>query len=268
MTAPASLAVVAGGGSLPVLVAQKASTRGIKVFVVHLEHDSDHFTGYAGMRARPEQLGRIFARLREQDIRDLVLIGRMKRPVLTSLRPDWTTVKIMARIAWNLCFGGDDALLKSVRRMLEGQGFVLHGVQEFVEDLMAPPGVFSAHQPKPQHLNDIRAGIEAARAHGAGDRGQAVVVCEGRVIAREDRAGTDAMIRKHPMKGAVLVKTSKPGQDLALDLPSIGPGTIEACIQSGYAGIAVESGLTLVAERNETVARADQAGIFLMGVAA
>lgn len=266
MTSLPSLAIVAGGGVLPALVAQKASAQGTKVFIIHLDGSSDHFLGYDGITVRPEQLGKIFATLRAQNIRDIVMIGRMSRPSLLSLRPDFETLRVLPPIAWALCFGGDDALLKSVRRMIEGKGFSLHGVQEFVEEVMAPAGPFGAHSPQAKHLNDIHIGMDAARSHGAADRGQAVVVWEGQIVAREGRDGTDAMIRKHPMQGAVLVKTSKPGQDMALDMPSIGPGTVDACMASGYAGIAVEAGMTLVANRDETIARADQAGIFLMGI--
>jgi DUF1009 family protein len=266
MNLPKSLAVVAGGGNLPRLVAQAASENDIKVFVVHLEGASSGFDDFSYITAKPERLGFVFKVLRERHISDLVLIGRLKRPKLWNLRPDWVTFKIMAGVAWALLTGGDDALLKAVRRMLEKQGFTLHAVQEFVSTLTAPAGPFSAIKPDIKALDDIRTGVEAARAHGQRDLGQAVAIYNGKVIAREGVKGTDAMIRSHPMPGAILVKTAKPGQDHALDLPSIGPETVDACIQAGYIGIAVETGFTLVADLPEVVTRANAGGIFLIGV--
>lgn len=261
-----SLAVVAGGGALPRLVAQTASAAGARIFVVHLAGDSDGFNDFPCITARPEQLGRIFRILRAHDIHDLVLIGRMQRPRLLDLRPDWTTIKLFGRIAYELCFGGDDALLKSVRRMLEGQGFTLHAAQDFVEDLTAPAGAFSKRNPDIASLDDIHVGLTAARDLGRADTGQAVIVCKGKVVAREGPDGTNAMILRNPAPGGVLVKAAKPQQDMALDLPSVGPDTVRLCAEAGYAGIAIEARAALTIERDEMIALANQHGLFLIGV--
>lgn len=98
MTSLPALAIVAGGGVFPAMIANAVSARGTKVFIVHLQNDSDHFGGYPSMSARPEQLSVIFAELKKQNISDLVLIGRMKRPGIASLRPDWFTIKLIPRI--------------------------------------------------------------------------------------------------------------------------------------------------------------------------
>ena len=122
-----------------------------------------------------------------------------------------------------------DALLRAVRVMLEKQGFTLHAAPEFIDGLTAPQGVLGSVAPTGAQQDDIRTGIDAARAHGRRDMGQAVVVLHGRVIAREDARGTDALIASNPAPGAILVKMAKPQQDRALDLPTIGAPTVQAC---------------------------------------
>lgn len=261
-----SLAVIAGGGAFPERVARNAAAEGSKVFVVHLHGDSNGFSGFEDIVARPEKLGAIFAALRARRIRDLVLIGRMRRPHLMDLRPDWTTLKIMGQVAWALCFGGDDALLRAVRRMLEREGFTLHAAHEVMPALVATAGVMGAHSPDDRAMADIRLGMEEARAHGRRDAGQAVVVQNGRILAREDARGTDALMARNPAKGAILVKMAKPQQDRALDLPSTGIDTVRAAVAAGYAGIAFEAGATLVDAREDMIALADASGLFLIGV--
>ena len=267
MIALPALAIVAGGGVFPAMIAKAVSQAGTKVFVVHLQNDSDHFAGYPSMSARPEQMSVIFAALKERGISDLVLIGHMNRPKISDLRPDWFTIKLLPRIVWQLAFGGDDALLRSVRTMLEKQGFRLHAANDFIKDLTAPAGAFSRAKPDDAQMVDIRMGIDAARAHGAKDAGQAVVVRRGAVTGREEVTGTDALIRSFvTADGAILVKMAKPQQDRALDLPTIGPDTVRLCAERGFAGIAVEAGATLVANREEVTKLADQYGLFLVGV--
>jgi UDP-2,3-diacylglucosamine hydrolase len=240
--------------------------QGRDVYIVTLEGSGEPLISFPGMVAKPERLNDIFTALRQRNISDLVLIGRMKRPKVFELRPDLFTLKLIPKIIYQLLMGGDDALLRSVREMLEGQGFVLHAAQEFVSGLTAPAGPFSKKNPDANMLKDIRVGIDAALAHGAKDAGQAVVVRYGKVVGREDARGTDALISRCRGADNVLVKMAKPQQDKALDLPSIGPDTVRNCAHAGFLGIAVEAGATLVAERDTVVQLADQYGLFLIGV--
>lgn len=268
MSVGAPLAIVAGGGAFPEMVAASALAEGRSVFVVRLAGSCDGVSllAYDSIEARPEQLGYIFKELRVRGIEDLVLIGRMERPRIIDLRPDFTTLCLLPRLLPALVFKGDDGLLKRVRRMLEGQGFRLRGAHEFLRAYVAPEGVIGQVAPTAIQENDIAVGIEAARAHGLRDRGQAVLVLAGDVIAEEGREGTDAMIAAHGREGAVLVKVAKPQQDMALDMPAIGPDTVRGCVAKGMAGIAVGAGTTLVSGRQEAVALANAHGLFLIGL--
>jgi DUF1009 family protein len=212
------------------------------------------------------QGGRGIDILRRAGVGDLVMAGQVKRPSLRDLAPDWRTVRFFAKVGFEAL--GDNGLLSAVVAELEREGFRIVGVDELVRGLLAPAGVIGLHRPDGRARDDIATGIAAARAHGAADRGQAVVVRSGTVLDREDAEGTDALIRRAaPAAGAILVKTAKPQQERRVDLPTIGSGTVTAAAAAGFAGIAVEAGATLIVDRAQCIAAADAAGLFLVGVA-
>jgi len=135
-------------------------------------------------------------------------------------------------------------------------------------ELLAEEGALSRLEPTSQQRADIALGIEESQKLGAADLGQSVIVHDGSVIGREDASGTDALIREAStnMRGGILVKTCKPQQDRDLDMPTIGPRTIQAAHENGLSGIAVQASETLIADRAETIKLADQYGLFLIGV--
>jgi len=270
---PGPLGIIAGGGALPAALADAAAAAGHPVVLVGLAGHADAaLRPRCALWARLGAAGAILRALRRGRARDLVLIGSVRRPTLADwadLRPDWTALCILARLS--LGRGGDDALLRRLRAVLEREGFALHPVQAFLPDLLAPAGVLGTHAPDSSALADIARGLAAARALGAQDVGQAVVVQGGVVLGVEGVEGTAALIaRCGPLARPgtprpVLCKCSKPGQDRALDLPTIGPETVAACAAAGFAGIAVEAGGVLIAGLDETVQVANGAGLFLYG---
>jgi DUF1009 family protein len=272
MTETVGLGVIAGGGVLPGRVAAAARAAGRGVFIV----------GLAGF-AEPEVLapwphaiirlgaaGRILATLRAHHCRDLVLIGPVRRPSLFHLRPDATGARILARLG-RAAFAGDDGLLRAVIRVLGEEGFRVLGAHEVLTEVLAPPGLLTRAAPDGQARADIARAEAVARALGALDVGQGVVVQHGLVLAVEAIEGTDAMLSRvgalaRPGPGGVLVKLVKPGQDHRADLPTIGPGTVAAAAAAGLRGIAFGAGATILAERAAAVAAADAAGLFLLGL--
>ena len=113
--------------------------------------------------------------------------------------------------------------------------------------------------------NDISFGVQEACALGEQDIGQAVIVKDGQVVAKEDKHGTNAMIEMYGQEGAILVKMCKPQQDHDLDLPTIGSKTVHACAEKGIVGIVGHAGHMLMAEQQEVPDLAAQYGIFLLG---
>ncbi len=268
---PPKLGILAGGGDLPARLAALCRTSERPYFIVALEDQCDPSTvaGAPHRWLRIGAAGAILDALHGEGVAELVMVGRIKRPKLRDLRPDAAGVKILARIGRRM-FGGDDELLRAVTRELESEGFRVRGVQELMDDLLAPDGALGRISPDQNAQQDILRGAEAARALGQRDVGQAAVVRDGEVIALEGPAGTDAMLRECATRlsggrGGVLVKMRKPNQDGRIDLPAIGPGTVRLAAEIGLAGIAVEAGQTLVIDRMETIRSADALGLFVIG---
>lgn len=263
---PHKLGIVAGGGDLPVRLHQFCDARSIPTFTIGFDKHTDAgaLEGRDHAMMRLGEAGKMVKLFQEKGCQDLVLIGSIKRPNAWELRPDLYTAKFFARIGFKAM--GDDGLLKAIRYALEGEGFTIHGIHEFLPDLLAAKGVMGRHVPTTEQENDVSIGFEAAKALGQRDIGQCVVVHDGKVIAEEGADGTDAMLKRNSVRGAILVKTCKPQQDRKLDMPTIGRRTVRLCAELGYAGIAVEAGATLIANREEAIGIADTSGLFVVGV--
>ncbi len=269
MSAAPRLGIVAGGGALPARLIAACRSARRDLFVLALEGQADESL-VAGVPHRWNRLGALgagLARLREAGCAEVVLAGRIRKPGWLALRPDAKAIAVLARVAGGLA-AGDNALLSAVVRALEEEGFHVVGADEVLSALLAREGPYGAREPDEAARADIAAGIAAARAHGAADRGQAVVVRGGDVVGTEDAAGTDALIARCAGLGGVLVKCAKPGQERRADLPAIGPATVANAARAGLAGIAVEAGSALVLDSVEIARLADEAGLFVVGVTA
>lgn len=269
---PRMLGILAGGGRIPAQVAAAAQAAGRGVFIVGLEG----FAEKAVIGAWPHEIirigavGRILATLRARGCQDVVLIGKVRRPSIFDLRPDAEGAKLLARIG-RAAFAGDDGLLAAVIKVLGDEGFGVLGVHEIMDAALGPQGVLTRVAPDAQAMADIERGIAVARALGAVDVGQCCVVQQGFVLAVEAVEGTDAMLGRcgalaRNGTGGVLVKLVKPNQERRADLPTIGPVTIQGAAAAGLRGVAFEAGGTILAEREATIAAADAAGLFLIGL--
>jgi UDP-2,3-diacylglucosamine hydrolase len=274
------LALICGGGSLPLAVADSVTARGRAVLLFPLRGFAApaDFAGREPHWVHLGQFGTVARIARANGCRDIVCLGSVVRPSLWQLRPDFFTLKVLPQVA-KAFRGGDDHLLSSVGRVIEQHGFRLLGAHEVAPEILVPAGALGRAQPSARHLADIELGFDYLRAAGPFDVGQAVVVADKRVLAVEAAEGTDQMLVriaqlresgriKTPMGAGVLVKAPKPSQDRRFDLPSIGPQTVEGAARAGLAGIAVASGETVIAEPDALVAAADRVEIFVVGVAA
>nr|WP_226382276.1 UDP-2,3-diacylglucosamine diphosphatase LpxI [Roseomonas ponticola] len=277
-TPPQPLGIIAGGGLMPLRVADAARRAGRPVFAVLLSGFADpaDWRDYPHGVARLGEAGPMFAMLRQAGARELVLAGRVKRPSILSLRLDAEAARLMARVGRKALFGGDDALLTAVVSVLREQGFEPIGAQEVFHQLLIEEGVPTRAQPDEDALADIRRGIAVCRQLGIADTGQGCVVQQGLVLALEAIEGTDEMLARSALlrrdgPGGVLVKLVKPSQSRLVDLPVIGPDTIRAAAAAGLRGIAVEARRdghygTIVIDRDATISEADAAGLFLAAI--
>jgi DUF1009 family protein len=267
-----ALGILAGGGPLPGRVAAAAAAAGRPVFLIGFEGFAEPavLAPYPHAVVRLGAAGRILELLRAHGCRDLVLVGPVKRPSVFDLRPDMEGTRILARVG-RAAFAGDDGLLAAVVRVFGEEGFTVIGAHEIITEALGPRGLLGVHEPDSQALADIERGCQVVRALGAVDVGQACVVQQGIVLCVEAIEGTDAMLARAATlrrdgAGGVLVKLVKPGQDRRADLPTIGPGTIRAAHAAGLRGVAFEAGGTLLTDRAATIAAAEQAGLFLLGL--
>lgn len=278
MTAGAEggLAIVAGRGVLPRLIAEDCARRGRSYRVVEFEGvPLDWTDGHPVVHAAFEKPGRLFAALREAGCRAVTFAGGMARPTLNPLRFDFTMLRHAPKVLGAIR-GGDDRTLRTVAEVIESEGFLLVPAQAIVDGLVAMPGVSTRAQPSEEDRADAARAAAIVEAVGAVDVGQAAVVAQGVCLGVESVQGTDALLafvarsagpfrpdRSGPR--GVLLKAPKPGQDWRMDLPAIGPDTMRAAAAAGLAGVVVQAGGVLVLGREETIAAADRAGLFLWG---
>ena len=207
--------------------------------------------------------------LREAGVRELVMAGPVKRPSLAELRPNLRVAQFLAKVGRRAM--GDNSILQAIVRTLEDEGFSVLGVDDVIGDLLALPKSYGRHEPDDEARHDIERGIAVAKAIGAQDVGQSVVVQQGEVLGVEAVEGTDSLLRRcgelrRSGPGGVLVKVKKPGQERRADLPTIGPQTVRDAASAGLRGVAVEAGGTLVVEPQRVAEEADRHGLFVLGI--
>lgn len=271
---PGRLGIIAGAGALPLHVARRAQASGRGVYMLGFHELADPgIAEFPHDWMRWGQVGRMIRLLRRNGCRELVIIGSVRRPRLTSLRIDAGLVRHAAAI-YRLTRGGDDAVLTRVVRFFEAQGFRVRGAHEIAADLTAPPGALTSTLPQPQDWRDIDKALAVLNALGPHDVGQAAVVARGYALAIEAAEGTDEMLRRCAglrqwglaRRHGALVKMPKPGQELRVDMPTVGPRTVELAAEAGLAGIALAKGHVLLVEPQEMIALADRLGLFVVGI--
>lgn len=269
------LVILAAGGAVPYEVAAAATASGRKVLVIALDGEFDErLKSFPNAMVKWGQIGRVEALINGHGGREIVLIGAVnRRPDFFSMGVDLGTLRYLPRILKGM-IGGDDTILGNLVKGLEERGYRVLGAHEVAPGLVAEPGRIAGPAVSAATLADATLALDAARAIGALDIGQAAVAVGERVIALEAAEGTDAMLArieelrssgrvKWSGRAGVLAKRSKPQQDLRVDMPAIGPRTVEAVARVGLAGIAIEAGRVMIAERAETVALAERTGTFI-----
>lgn len=262
------LGIIAGGGLLPEILVQRCRAAGRPVFVAALKGQGDpaRFADVEVETFRLGAVGAIIKRLRSLDITDIILSGAVQRPRASELIPDLWSARFLART--KALGRGDDGLLTAILNALEErEGFRVLAAHDLAPDLLTPVGALGARPMPSDMIVDLAAGMAGARSLGRRDAGQAVIAAGGRVVAWEGPEGTEAMIAGAgpEARGGMLVKAMKPGQEPRVDLPAVGPDTVDQAVVAGLRGIAAETGRSLTLDRDEIIRRADAAGLFVYG---
>ncbi len=267
------LGIIAGSGALPRLVAEDCAVRGKDYIIVQFDGvELDWLDGHLVIPATFEKPGKLFKSLKKAGVATVTMGGAMGRPRLNPLRFDATGLRL-APVVMNAMKSGDNSTLGIVAALFEAEGFSVIGVHEAMPSLLAETGIPTKAHPSDEDRSDANRAAKIVAALGTVDVGQGAVVAQGLCLGLESLQGTDAMLnfvaqnpaRLPDKKGSkgVLLKRAKPAQDMRLDMPAIGPDTFTAAAAAGLAGVVVHAGETLVLGQAETVARADELGLFL-----
>ncbi|MFT7058873.1 MAG: DUF1009 family protein [Pseudorhodobacter sp.] len=262
------IAIIAGSGSLPATLVSSMRAR-------------PYIAGFEGfepaglspdIRFRVERLVPFLYHLLDQGITKVCFAGAVHRPRLDPSLFDAQTAQIVPRLLAAMQ-AGDDATLREVLAIFEDFGLTVVGVSDLAPDLLPGAGVLCGST-TPMDAKDATRAAQIVAALGAVDVGQGAVVQQGLCLASEALPGTDAMLRQvaqiptgmrpDPSRGrGLFYKAPKPGQDLRVDLPTIGPDTVALAAAAGLGGIAWAAGGVIVLDRHATIAAAEAQGLFL-----
>lgn len=276
---PRVVGIVAGGGSLPREVAEYVRASGGAVHIVSIIGEGDlDLSGFPLTKVGWAQTGGMLRALRNANVTELVIVGAVRRPDLSAIKPDFGFLLNLPAIARIVATTGDDGVLTGVVRFFESKGFKVVSPAQVAPTILVGDGPLGALAAGPHDMIDIARGFDVIRALGPFDVGQAVVVANGAVEAIEGAENTDAMLARlalqrragdgviGPRRG-VLIKRPKPGQEMRVDMPAIGPRTVARALEAGLRGVAVQAGGAIALERAELIASADKEGLFVIGAA-
>jgi DUF1009 family protein len=269
MSALEQIGLIAGSGRFPVLFAETARRRGVQVVAVaHRGETAPELVHHvhAITWVQPGQLQALIDALRAYGVDRTVMVGGIAKPRLfREIMPDARALAAIARIGKLR----DDLLLRTLADELEGEGIRVVPSTTYLDEIVPSAGVLGARAPTAEEWADIRYGFQVVKVIGRFDIGQSVVVRGGTVMAVEGIEGTDATIRRagQLVNGdVVVVKATKPIQDLRFDLPAVGPETIRTIAEVHGRALAVEAGRTIVLGRAAMMVLADEARIAVVAV--
>ena len=260
-----TIGLIAGVGRLPVEFARAARGMGFAVVAIAVAPGVDsELARIAGTyyTVGLGELDRLLAIVKQEAVSRITLLGKVTKEHLFSgaAQPDARMRQLLARLP-DL---NDDTVMLALVREFAGEGIGVLDQTQLIRQLMPAAGVLTQRQPTPAEQADMEYGLAMARQIGGLDIGQTVVVKNRAVLAVEAIEGTDACIRRGGQLGrggAIVAKAAKPNQDLRFDVPSVGPDTLQAMIETGAVALVIEAGKTLVVDKQQVVALADSNGI-------
>lgn len=263
-----TIGLIAGGGQFPLLVADAARKQGTRVVAVahHGETDaalSDKVDEIVWIKLG--QLGQLIRTFKKFGVTKALMAGSIAKKKMFEMRPDLKGLAIMSKLA----IFHDDDILRSVTEEFAKEGVEIVSSTLYLPELLASEGCMTKRQPTKSEWTDIHFGWKIAKELGRLDIGQSVVVRKKTVLALEAIDGTDATILRGgalAREKAVVVKVSKPRQDLRFDVPCVGMGTISVMMQIKGAVLAVEAGRTLMFDKQEMVKAADREKIAVVAI--
>jgi hypothetical protein len=270
------LGLIAGEGVFPLLVARGARAAGRKVvcaaFAGHawpeLRGECDRFN-WVGL-ARFGQWLRV---LRAGGCTEAIMVGRV---VKTDMYDRWRYLRYIPdvqalRVFWRIWRTDKrpHSLLCTIADALDREGIHLIDSTKYCPEHVATPGVMTRRRPTDAQWADVRFGYEVSQGLRRYDIGQAIAVLDRDIIAVEALEGTNAMIERAGklcrVGGWTLIKVANTNQDMRVDVPTIGPTTIEKLAAARGACIVLEAGKTVILEKPKVLELAERYKIVIVG---
>ena len=276
-TVQTPLGILAGNGSLPLYIAERTIKSGRDVFILGINATADpKIENYPHTWLKWGEVDKLFKTLKKQNVEQLLFIGGVSRPDFKDIHFDFGMIRNLPFV-FSLTMGGDDSVLTNIVGFVESKGVSIVGAHEIAPELTADRGVLTKKSPSKVDRKDIEKGIKTVLSLGEMDIGQGAVVAREYVLCVEAAEGTDNMLDRAKglrqwgkgwlnKKNGVLVKLPKPNQELRIDMPTIGPKTIELVADAGLNGIAVVENKVLISEKQKTIELANKLGVFIIGL--
>lgn len=273
MTAQLSspIGLIAGNGNFPIEVAKRAREMGLDVCcIAHLGETSSDISSFVSSCewVKVGELGRIIKWLKNKKVNEVTFVGGLHRPKLfKNFKPDLRALMLLARVK----SVHDDAVLREIASEIEREGMHVFSASDILSESSPKKGYLATRRPEEEELRDAKIGWRAAKKLGELDIGQTVIVSRGLVVAVEGIEGTDETIKRGGSLildggSSVVVKLSKPNQDLRLDVPAIGPTTIDIMAAAKAKLLVLEAEKAIIFDPAETIARANKLGIAIIAV--
>lgn len=259
--------MLAGNGRFPMLALESARRLGIDVVVIGIEEEVAPEVP-AAYKLSLGALSKLIDICKTEGITQLMMCGQVKHTkIFSAIRPDWRLIKLLAALDSK----NTDALIGGVARVLKDEGIELVDSTLLLKELLAPAGVLTKRKPSSDELKELDYGRRIANSLAAFDIGQSVVISERACVALEAMEGTDAILRRAAeLTGGAplrLVKSSRRRQHLLFDVPVLGLDSVDVMMQTHTTAASFDAGRTLLLDRDQLIARANECGIALVGVA-
>lgn len=267
-----TLGIIAGGGQLPQQIIDVCVYQNRPFYVVAFENQTDpHLVeNHPHVWCKLGQTKKAIDYLKQGNVQEIIMAGPIKRPSWSELKPDAFTAAWLAKHLYKIF--GDDSLLRAIIEMLESHGFTVVSAENILgNSLLAPQGVLGKHHPTSEDHQDIALGFKVATILGSCDIGQAVIIQQSLILGVEAIEGTEALLKrcaslKRPGPGGVLVKMTKPQQEIRVDRPTVGIETLKQLQEAGFRGLALEAFGVIMLNKEEMIQFADDHQLFIVGV--
>lgn len=263
-----TLGLIAGNGKFPLLFAQKARSRGYHVVAAAIRGDTSFALRFCVDKLawfKVGELKKLFAFFAREGVREVIMAGQVNPDNL--FEKNVVFDKEFQKIFDAIRDRKADTIFSAIADKLQARGIRLVDSTFLLKEYLAPKGTLTRRAPTERELDDIEFGRNIAKAMGGMDVGQTVVIKEKAIVAIEAMEGTDRTIARGARiarDGAVVVKMSKPGQDLRFDVPVVGPRTLQTMIRTRARCLGIEAGKTLLLDRDRCVRLANKAGICIV----